>query len=92
MREWTREKTTVPDDDDARRTRLCEAILEHLRRHPFAADTAGGIVSSWLPDAGMADAPAYIDAVLQDMTEKRLLRAYSLPGGATLYAKGAAAP
>ena len=83
----------MPDDEAARRTRLCEAILQHLRIHPLAADTAEGIVSSWLPaGAGLADAAAHIDTVLQDMTQKRLLRAYPLPGGRVLYTKGAAAP
>lgn len=82
----------MPDDEAARRARLCEAILQHLRIHPLAADTAEGIVSSWLPGTGFADAAAHIDTVLQDMTQKRLLRTYPLPGGRVLYTKGAAAP
>jgi hypothetical protein len=76
-------------DEAAHRNRLREAILRHLRAHPFAADTAEGIVSNWL--VGFADARTYIDSVLEDMTQKSLLRAYRLPGGRVLYKKGAAA-
>lgn len=86
------EKTIVPDDEAARRTRLCEAILQHLRVHERAADTADGIVSNWLPAAGLADARADIEGVLKDMTQKNLLRAHLLPGGELLYTKGSAAP
>lgn len=78
----------MPDDEAARRTLLCEAILQHLRTHAFAADTREGIVSSWLPDTGFADAPDHIDAVLETMTQKGWLRARSLPDGQVLYTRG----
>jgi hypothetical protein len=81
----------VAHDEAAHRNRLREAILQHLRVHPLAADTAKGIVSDWLAGAVRADALAHIDAVLKDMTQEGLLRAYPLPGGRTLYKKGAAA-
>lgn len=81
----------MADDEAARRKQLREAILRHLRVHPFAADTAKGIVSDWLPGALLADAAAHIDAVLEDMTQEGLLLAYPLPGGRTLYKKGPAA-
>jgi hypothetical protein len=74
--------------DDARRTLLSEAILQHLRTHAFAADTPEGIVSNWLPSAGFADAPDHIDAVLDKMTHKGWLRARPLPDGRVLYTRG----
>lgn len=78
----------MPHDDAARRTLLCEAILQHLRAHAYAADTPAGIVSSWLPAHGFADAPDHIDAVLEMMTKKGWLRAHVLPDGRVLYARG----
>ena len=71
--------------------RLCEAILQYLRVHPLAADTAEGIVSHWLQSGGFAEVPSHIDTVLKDMTQKGLLRAHLLPGGRVVYKKGVAA-
>lgn len=82
----------MPDDEAARRARLCEAILQHLRAHAFAADTPEGIVSSWLPGTGFADAPDHIEAVLEKMTQEGWLRAHVLPDGRVLYTRGDALP
>ena len=56
--------------------------------HPLAADTAEGILSSWLPQSGFEDAPDYIAEVLEDLVARRLLRALTLPDGKTLYIRG----
>ena len=80
----------MPNDEADPRTRLCEAILQHLRTHAFAADTQEGIVKSWLPATGFADAPEHIDAVLEEMTRRRWLRRHTLPDGRVLYKRGEA--
>lgn len=82
----------MPNDEADRRTRLCEAILQHLRTHAFAADTLEGIVTSWLPSLEFADAPDHIEAVLEEMTQRRWLRAHALPDGQILYTRGDAQP
>jgi hypothetical protein len=68
--------------------RLCEAILRHLRRHPGAADTAEGIVASWLPARGFERAPEHIDAALAVLVAAGRLRCRPLPDGRTLYLRG----
>jgi hypothetical protein len=75
----------VANADADERCRLREAILRHLRRHPWAADTAEGIVASWLPARGFARAPDHIDATLAQLVAERRLQARRLPDGGTLY-------
>jgi len=57
----------------------------------MAADTADGILASWLPAAGFEDAPDHIAAVLTRMVAQRRLSARRLPDGEILYARGEAA-
>lgn len=78
----------MPHDETARRARLCETILQYLRRHPLAADTADGIVACWLPRTGFEDAPDHIDAALRHMLAERRLAVRRLPDGRVLYARG----
>lgn len=66
-------------------SRLCTAIQRHLRRHPHAADTAKGIVASWLPATGYEDAGKHIGAVLEALVEEGWLRPHALPDGNVLY-------
>jgi hypothetical protein len=79
----------VAPNDAARRQELRDAICAHLRVFPLAADTAEGVVASWLPEVGFEDAPDLIDQVLREMVELRLLAACTLPDGKTLYRRGA---
>jgi len=78
----------VARHDATRKTRLSEAIIRHLRKHPFAADTADGILACWLPRRGFEDAPDYIATVLDEMVAKRWLQARQLPDGRVLYVRG----
>jgi len=83
----------VPTDDEVdRRRRLCWAIRSYLSEHAFAADTQEGIVKSWLPALEFADAPEHIQAVLEEMTRRRWLRAQTLPDGQILYTQGEELP
>lgn len=67
------------------RKALCKAIQRHLASYPFAADTAQGIVASWLPPGGIEDAAEHIAEALEDLVAEQWLRPYLLPDGNVLY-------
>ena len=67
------------------KTKLCKAIERHLAVHPLAADTAQGIVASWLPAHGFEDAAEHIGEALEQLLADGRLRAYELPDGNVLY-------
>jgi hypothetical protein len=69
-----------------KRNALCTAIQRHLASHPFAADTAQGIVASWLPSGGFEDAPEHIAEALEDLVAEGWLQRHPLPDGNVLYA------
>lgn len=71
--------SAIPD------TKLCRAIQRHLMTHPFAADTAAGILASWLPAQGFEDAAEHIAAALEALVAAGWLRAHTLPDGNVLY-------
>ena len=52
---------------------------------PFAADTAAGIVASWLPPSGFENAPLHIGETLAELVAEGWLRAHLLPDGNVLY-------
>jgi len=66
-------------------TKLCAAIQRHLAKHPHAADTADGILASWLPARGFEDAPEHLAAALEALLAEGWLRAHRLPDGNVLY-------
>ena len=72
------------------KTRLGEAILRHIRRHPDVADTAQGILQWWLPRPGYENAPELIDSVLEDMAARDWLEAIRMLDGEILYRRGRA--
>jgi len=66
-------------------TRLCQAIQRYLMNYPHAADTAGGILSAWLPPHGLEDAADHLAEVLEALIADGWLRAHTLPDGNVLY-------
>jgi hypothetical protein len=70
----------------SRKKALCKAIQRYLVRHPFAADTAQGIVASWLPARGFESAAEHIADALEELVAEEWLRPYPLPDGNVLYA------
>jgi arginine utilization protein RocB len=66
-------------------TRLCRAIQRHLMTHPFAADTAAGILAAWLPPRGFEDAADHLAAALEALVAQQWLRVHTLPDGNVLY-------
>lgn len=85
-----RRRWHAPCDDAAvgntiHAAKLCAAIQRHLAEHPHAADTAEGILASWLPARGFEDAPEHLAAALELLLADGWLRAYRLPDGNVLY-------
>lgn len=68
------------------RKKLCTAIKLYLADHPFAADTAQGIVASWLPPQGFEDAAEHIAGALEDLVGEQWLHRHVLPDGNVLFA------
>lgn len=63
------------------------AVLSFLDRHPQAADTLEGIVEWWLPQQRYVTAQSRIEAVLQRMVSRGVLRMRRLPDGSAAYAR-----
>ena len=81
----------MADDPDAEpKARLRAALVEHLRRNPFAGDTPEGMVACWIPRHGYDDAVQFIGEVVQTMTAAQELAATILPDGRILYMRGPA--
>jgi len=76
----------VDHADTSCRSRLCTIIKRHIAKHPLAADTAQGILASWLPQ-GSCDAGAeHIESALGQLVAEGWLRRHTLPDGRVLYA------
>jgi hypothetical protein len=54
-------------DDVQQKARLRAAILRHVERNAFSADTAKGILACWLPETDFEDAARHIDPVLKEL-------------------------
>jgi hypothetical protein len=72
---------TAQDPDDA----ATRAILDHVARHPQAADTAAGVARWWVGDDGRYSVER-ITRLLDALVARRLLRAETLADGTVLYA------
>lgn len=79
----------MPRDPEDLRTRLKEAIVHRFRQSPSAADTARGVLASWLPEAGLQAAPpALVADVLAELVEEGVLREEPVTGGEPLFVRG----
>jgi hypothetical protein len=74
-------QTHEPDRD----TDIEDAVLGYLGCHPHAADTLDGIAHWWLPQQRYVTAQARIEAVLQHLVTRGVLRLRRLPNGSALY-------
>ena len=69
---------------DSCRQQLLDAIVDYVRDHPQATDTAEGIRTWWVPDAVLSS-EAVLDQVLDALVEEGVLRRERLPGGGELF-------
>lgn len=63
------------------------AILDHLRRHPLAADSADGVARWWLGPLHASALPAHVEQALELLVARRTLRRLTLMDGTVLYAQ-----
>lgn len=73
---------------EARIEQLRDAILDYVRAHPDASDTAPGIVRWWLPANLVDGAVEMVDEVLRELSGSGALRCVRLPDGGLLYSAG----
>jgi hypothetical protein len=81
----------VADDHDAeRKSRVRNAIVQHLLRFPLAGDTPSGIATCWLPSPGYEGAAQIIEEVVETMVAAGELMPRNLPDGSVLFVRGSA--
>jgi hypothetical protein len=56
-----------------RQSRVAEAILDYLRKHPEAQDTLAGIAEWWLPTQGIRNGAANVKEALDELVAEGLL-------------------
>jgi hypothetical protein len=78
-----------PSASDALFDAACGMLRDYLRRHPRAADTAGGIERWWFGDAAPPLPPGMLERALEQLAAEGLLCSRVLPSGEHLwYAPG----
>jgi Fe2+ or Zn2+ uptake regulation protein len=60
---------------ETRRSRVEQAILEYLRKHPDAQDTLDGIAEWWLPEENVKTRTATVEEALSQLVAKGLVSA-----------------
>ncbi len=76
----------MPLHDRDLEARVRDAILEHLRRSPRAADTAEGIAVWWIqPTVKERVERELVERVLEQLVAEGTLRRHALPDGVRLY-------
>ncbi|VTU27733.1 MULTISPECIES: hypothetical protein [unclassified Variovorax] len=63
-------------------------IVDYLKAHPRAADSAEGIRRWWLGDSGAAASAEEIERALAQLVGEGLMRRVSLADGTQLYSRG----
>jgi hypothetical protein len=76
----------VSEHDEALRSAIEAEVLDYVRRHPQASDTADGIRAWWLPRLGDGLLPAIVESALETAVVNGRMRRLLLPDGTTLYA------
>lgn len=66
-------------------TKLAPAILQYLRRHPQAKDTAQGITEWWLLEQRVLQTQTEVSEALAELIRKNLVVAQVGLGGETCY-------
>lgn len=63
-------------------------IVDYLKAHPRAADSAEGIRRWWLGDNGATTTPQEVESALAQLVGDGLMRRVSLADGTLLYSRG----
>jgi len=63
-------------------------IVDYLKAHPRAADSAEGIRHWWLGDSGATASAEEIERALAQLVGEGLMRRVSLADGTQLYSRG----
>jgi hypothetical protein len=70
---------------DARITRVAEAILRYLARHPDAADSEQGIAAWWMPAVGLETSVDEVAAALEWLHRGDEIERQAMPDGRVIY-------
>ncbi len=64
---------------------LAKVILRYLQTHPFASDTAEGIVQWWITRQRVEDTLARVQTALDHLVDASRLEPRAAPDGRVLY-------
>jgi len=63
----------------------CDEILQYLKAHPDAGDTAEGIAEWWLTEQGTDESEVLVEQALNHLVKQGLLERHVLVEGTILY-------
>jgi Fe2+ or Zn2+ uptake regulation protein len=66
-------------------TSLQQQVLDYLRQHVYAAETADGVVRVWLKRTPTASLVAELERALEELMEQGLIERHVLPGDTAVY-------
>jgi len=59
--------------NERRQSRVAQAILDYLRKHPEAQDTLAGIAEWWLPEEGIKNRKPSVKEALDELVAAGLI-------------------
>lgn len=74
-------------DEEGAVNAICATILDHLRRHPLAADSVEGVARWWLGPAHANVTVAQVERALNLLVARQEMRSLSLMDGTILYSQ-----
>lgn len=74
-------------DNGARVETIAQAILDHLRLHPLAADSVTGVARWWLKPAQSGASLQQVQRALTLLVARSVVRELKLTDGTTLYSQ-----
>lgn len=78
------------ESNAGRKEAVRNAILRYLCTHPHASDAAMGISAWWLPTEGVHDTGPWVEEVLEELVDERLMQRFELADGTLIYGGAAA--
>ena len=74
-------------DEEGTANAICAAIVDHLRRHPLAADSVEGVARWWLGPAHAIVTTAQVERALNALVALQEMRRLRLMDGTILYSQ-----